>query len=92
MIIFWSDNLQILCRRLALVGHLFVLNSLTLIESVESGFFNGRDVNKNVSATAASRLNKTVSFGWVEPLHCALSHIQTPMLMRQAREITEAIT
>ena len=44
------------------------------MESVEAGLFNGRDVNKNVSATAACRLNKTVPFGRVEPLHCTLSH------------------
>src|SRR5262245_6327733 len=48
--------------------------------SVLAGLFNGRDVNENVSATAIRRLNKSVSLGRVEPLHCALGHTKTPML------------
>src|SRR5262249_49829021 len=69
-----SDNLQPLCRCLALVGYLFVLNSLPLMECAEAGLFNGRDVNENVSATAIRRLNKSICLGRVEPLHCALGH------------------
>src|SRR5262245_30769140 len=35
-------DLQILCRRLALVGYFFVLNGLPLIEGAQAGLFNGR--------------------------------------------------
>ena len=53
------------------------------MERTQARLFNGGDVNKNVLAPAAGRLNKPIPFGRVEPLHCALGHTQNPMLLEQ---------
>lgn len=56
------------------------------MESTQARLFNGRDVNKDVLAPAARRLNKPIAFGRVEPLHCTFGHPQTPMLTRSYRK------
>ena len=92
-----SHNLQILCRCLAFVGYFFVLNSLPLIEGAQAGLFNGRDVNENIPPTSARRLNKSVPFGRVEPLHgdtanaqgCQPPPLCVPKLLARADEVIE---
>jgi hypothetical protein len=88
----WRSNyFQLLRRCLALIGHLFILNRLPLMKGAQARLFNGRDVNENVPATSASRLNKPVPLGRVEPLHCALGHNQTPLLTRLRERCLELV-
>jgi hypothetical protein len=57
-----SLDFEIFRRGLASVRDLLVLDDLTLIQTGQTGPFDGRDVNENIFPTAALRLNEPVSF------------------------------
>jgi|SRR5689334_7106187 len=58
----------------ASIGNDFVFNLLPLIEGAEAGAFDRRDVDEYVLASTTVRLNKTIAFGRVEPLHSTGRH------------------
>src|SRR5919106_85785 len=64
-----GSELQVLSRALAvLAADELVLDPVTLVQTVESGPLDGRDVHESVGTTAL-RLDKPKSFGSIEPLH-----------------------
>jgi hypothetical protein len=69
-----ARDFEILRRRLASVRDFLVLDDLTLIQTGQTGPFDGRDVNEDIFPTAALRLNEPLSFLRIEPLHCAARH------------------
>jgi hypothetical protein len=66
-------NLQIFRRRLAAIRDFLVINDLTLIQTGQTGLFDGRYVNKHV-LSAPLRLNEPESLLRIEPLHRAARH------------------
>jgi hypothetical protein len=70
-----SDSAQILSRRLAAlwIGNNVESNLLPLIEAVHPGALDLLDVHEDILA-ATIRLDESVAFVWIEPLHRALSH------------------
>jgi len=68
---------QIFRGRFAPVLHLFITHLGALIEVAQSGFFDGRDVHKNVFAAVVG-LNKPKSLSRVEPLHSTCRHVRSP--------------
>src|SRR5436190_20422704 len=70
-----SGRLQLVgghLARLVVAGHL-VAELLALDDVAHAGALYGRDVDENVGG-AVVRLNKTKTFGGVEPFHCAGGH------------------
>jgi hypothetical protein len=67
-------DFDVVCRGFALVRHFFVLDDLPLGEILESGSFDGGDVNEDIFATAVLWLNEPVSLFSVEPFHRAAQH------------------
>ena len=64
-----GDDLQVLSRALAvLTSDQLVLDPGALVQSVEPGPFDRRDVDEYVGR-AALRLDESISLGSVEPLH-----------------------
>jgi hypothetical protein len=64
-----GGELQILSRALAvLTADQLVLDPVTLVQIVEPGPLDGRDVHESVGP-AAVRLDKPISLGSIEPLH-----------------------
>ena len=72
-------NLQIFRRCLSLVRDFLVLDNLTLIETAEAGSLDSRDMDEHVFS-AALRLNKSVTFLSIEPLHRTARHFRAPLL------------
>src|SRR5690242_11103741 len=68
-----SADLKVFGRFLAAIAHNFILDDLTLIKRAQACPLDGRNVNEHILA-AALRLNESVAFGWVEPLHGSSSH------------------
>jgi hypothetical protein len=64
-----ARDLEIFRRGLASVRDFLVLDDLTLIQTRQTGLFDGRDVNKDISPAAALWLNEPVTFLGIEPLH-----------------------
>jgi hypothetical protein len=63
-----GGELQILSRALAvLAADQIVLDPITLVQIIEPGPLDGRDVHESVGP-AALRLDKTKSLGGIEPL------------------------
>ena len=56
-----------------IVAHLGIL-----IEAAQAGLLYGRDMAEHVLATTAVRLDETITFLRIEPLHCASRHGLTP--------------
>jgi hypothetical protein len=67
-------NPEIFCRSLSLIRRFFVFDSLPFIERGQASPFDRRDVNEDVFA-AALRLDETVPFSRIEPLHGTLRHL-----------------
>jgi hypothetical protein len=64
-----GGDFQILGRALAvLTADQLILDPVSLVQIVEPGPLDGRDVHENVGR-AALRLDKSISFGSIEPLH-----------------------
>ena len=64
-----ADDLQVLGRALAVAAlDEFVLHPLPLAQAVVPSPLDGRDVNERVG-TPTVRLNESIAFGGVEPLH-----------------------
>jgi hypothetical protein len=57
-------------------------DDLPFVETVEAGPLNSRDVHKNILA-AALRLNETIAFGGVEPLHSTFRADETGLANRK---------
>jgi hypothetical protein len=53
-------DLKVLCRRLAFVRDLVVLDNLPLIQTGKAGLFDGRDVDEHILSAAALRLDKSI--------------------------------
>ena len=70
-----SDGAQILSRGLAClrIRHNVERDLLPLIEAVHSCALDLLDVHEDILA-AIIRLDESVAFVWIEPLHRALSH------------------
>jgi hypothetical protein len=66
-------NLQILCRRFTPVRDFLVFDDLSLIETTKTGSLDCRNVDKHIFA-AALRLNESIPFLRIEPLHSTLGH------------------
>jgi hypothetical protein len=64
---------ELLSRRFAPVRDFFAFNHLPLIETAEAGFLDRGDVDKHIFAGTLG-LNKSITFGWIEPLHGAFRH------------------
>src|SRR5208283_430621 len=71
-------NLEILCRCFALARDFLVLDNLPFIETGEAGSLDSRDMDELIFA-AALRLNESVPFLGVEPLHGDDCHFQSPL-------------
>jgi hypothetical protein len=69
-----SLNPEIFGRRFASVGHLLILDNLPFIQTAEAGLLNRGDVDEHVLAAATLRLNKSVPFLRIEPLHGTCRH------------------
>jgi hypothetical protein len=63
-------NLEIFCRCFSLVGDFLIFDNLPFIEAAETGFLDGRDMDKHIFSTTL-RLNKSIPFLGIEPLHGA---------------------
>jgi len=72
-----SANPEIFRGSFAAVFLLFVAHLGALIEVAQASSFHGRDVYKHVFS-AGIGLNKSKSFGRVEPLHSTCRHVRTP--------------
>src|SRR5208282_4530973 len=72
-------NLEILCRCFSFVCDFFVFDNLPFIEAGEAGFLHRRDMDKHVFS-AGLRLNKSIAFLRIEPLHGAARHSRSPLL------------
>ena len=57
---------------------LFIAHLGTLIEAAQASFLHGRDVHEYIFAAFVG-LDKSVSFGRVEPLHNTCRHVRTPL-------------
>src|SRR5207249_8451209 len=68
-----SPDLKVFGRLLATIAYDFVLDDLTLIKGAQARPLDGGNVNEHV-LPAALRLNESVPFGRVEPLHGSSSH------------------
>src|ERR1019366_2564922 len=66
-------NLEILRRCLALIGDLFVLDDLPLVQTAEAGLLDRRDMDKHIFS-ARLGLNKSVALLRIEPLYGAARH------------------
>jgi hypothetical protein len=76
--------LEVLRRLLAAIFNNFVLDHLPFIEGTQARAFNRGDMNEYVLASAALRLNETITFLRIEPLHRAARHrliSQLPILI-----------
>ena len=67
-----SLDLEVAGGFLASIRDDLIVDLLTLVEGAEAGAFDCRDMNEHVLA-AASRLNKTIAFGRIEPVPTANS-------------------
>jgi len=56
------------CPRFSFARDFFVFDNLPLSETAEAGSLDSRDMDKHILA-AALRLNKSVPFLGIEPLH-----------------------
>src|ERR1700686_4919238 len=77
-------NLEVLSRSFAPVRDFLVFDDLPLIETVEAGSFDRRDVDKHISAAATLRLNEPIALGRIEPLHGAFRHYLLQATLRRA--------
>src|SRR5205814_6114193 len=68
-----STDLQVLGRFLASVGDDFIMNRLAFVEGAQTSTLNRGNMDEHVLA-AALRLNETIAFRWIEPLHRSCSH------------------
>jgi len=68
-----SPDLKVFGRLLATIAYNFVLDRLTLIKSAQACPLDSGNVNEHI-LPAALRLNESVPFGRVEPLHGSSSH------------------
>src|SRR3954467_12636389 len=68
-----ASNLKVFGRGLAAIGNLFVFHTLSFVERRKASFLDRRNMNKNVLA-ATGGLDKSKTFGRVEPLHSTFSH------------------
>ena len=66
-------NLEVLCRRFSFVRNFVVFDNLALIQIAEAGLLDSRDMDKHIFSAAILRLNKSVPFLRIEPLHGVLS-------------------
>jgi hypothetical protein len=72
-----SANPQIFRWCFAAVFRLFVAHLGTLIEGAQAGSLDGRNVHEHILAAVVG-LNKSETFGRVEPLHGTCRHVRTP--------------
>jgi hypothetical protein len=72
-------NPEILCRCFAFVRDFVVFDNLPLIETAETGLLDSRYMDKHIFS-AILRLNKSVPFLRIEPLHGAARHSRSPLL------------
>src|SRR5262249_61330569 len=68
---------EILRGCLAAIGHELVLDSLPLVERVETSALDRRDVDEDVLFSARGP-NEPVAFSWIEPFDGALLHRLSP--------------
>jgi hypothetical protein len=61
--------------------HLFIADLGPLIEAAKASSFHSRDVYEYIFA-AVVRLNESVPFSRVEPLHSTCRHVSTPFYNR----------
>ena len=70
-------NLEIVCRRFALVRDLVVFDNLPLIQTAETSLLDRRNVDENVFSAATLRLNKSIPFLRIKPLHSPACHCRS---------------
>src|SRR5579863_1136396 len=70
-------NLEVLCRRLALVGDFLVFDDLAFVKAAEPSPLDRRNMDENIFA-ASLRLNESVALLRIEPLHRTFSHRSAP--------------
>ena len=63
---------------------------LAFVECAQSGALHGGDVNEHILATAL-RLDKAVTLGRVEPLHCPARHVALPRNDEHSRAAIAAL-
>src|SRR4051812_34768179 len=73
-------DLEILRGGLAAVGDELVLDNLPLVQAVQPGTLDRRDVHEHV-LVAAIWLDEPVAFGRVEPLDGAFLHRRSPGIL-----------
>jgi hypothetical protein len=66
-------NLRIFCRCFSLVGNFLVFDNLPFIEVAQAGSLDSRNMDKDIFS-AALRLNKSLPFLGIEPLHRTARH------------------
>jgi hypothetical protein len=75
-----SFDLEVASGLLAAIRHDLVLELLTFIERAQAGALDRRYMNENILA-AALRLNESVAFLRIEPLHRTERHVLISPLM-----------
>jgi len=70
-------NLQIFRRLLALVRHNIEGDLGTLVEAIQAGSFDCRNMHEDILAAVVG-LNKSIALGRVEPLHSTCRHVRSP--------------
>src|SRR6266436_3182084 len=85
-----SDSAQILSRGLAClrIRHNVERDLLPLIEAVHPGALDLLDVHEDILA-AIIRLDESVAFVWIEPLHRTLSHSPVFQVMPTRKELPQ---
>ena len=68
---------QILRGRFAPVFLFFEANLDTFVEAAQTSLLHCRDVHEHVPAAVVG-LDKSITLGWVEPLHSTYRHVHTP--------------
>jgi hypothetical protein len=72
-------NPQISGRLLAAIADDVVGDLGTLAQVVQPGLLKSRDMDEHVLAATAVRLNETITFIRVKPLHSTCRHVRTPL-------------
>jgi hypothetical protein len=73
-----SLNLEVFGRLASPIADDLVFDLLAFAQRAQSGSLNGGNVHEYVLAASAGRLNEPISFGRIEPLHGACSHVTSP--------------
>src|SRR6266540_4415237 len=73
-----SLDLEINRRCLPAVLFELILDLLSFIKRAQSGALDRGDMHEHVLAAATLRLNESIAFGRVEPLHRAARHCRSP--------------